>query len=150
MSKKTEELKALANVLLVVACIGLVMCCAKPNKVVGLLGVGLVAIGFIGAISFDSLAECIGGKFITEQEEKVRRASKQMNELCGVEYSFLDFLKDNGCTLQEFIHIYDDLNLNINYVYDQYRIAAGDDAIQTRHQVQEIMDMERWRMNGAV
>lgn len=143
MDKRTEELKALANILLVVACVGLVMCCTKPNKVVGLLGVGLVAVGFIGAISFDSLAECTGGKFITEQEEKMKRASKQMDELREVEYSFLNFLKDNDCTLDELIRLCDEHNLNINYVYDQYQIAAGDDSIQSRQQVQEILNKGR-------
>lgn len=143
MEKMTEELKALANVMLVVAFIGIVMCCTKLNKAIGLFGVGLVAVGFTGAISFDSLAEMTGGKFVTEQEEKGKCTSEQLDELRNVQYSFVDFLKDNGCTLQEFIHIYDDLNLNINYVYDQYQLAAGGDTIQTRRQVQTLMDKGR-------
>lgn len=141
MSKRTEELKALANIMLVVACIGIAMCCITPNKIVGLLGIVLVAVGFLGGISFDSMAEISASEHSTV--EKKKQTSKQLDDMQGIQYSFLDFLKDNGCTLEEFIHIYDTMDLNINYVYDQYQLAAGDDTIQTRRQVQTLMDKGR-------
>lgn len=146
MDKRTEELKALANIMLVVACIGLVMCCFPPNKVVGLLGVGLVAVGFIGGIAFDSLAEMYLKDETRRKEQRLKNTIGKMDETRGVTYKFLDYLADNGCTLQEFIRIYDDLNLNINYVYDQYQHCAKGEVIQTRQQVSDIIRLERKRM----
>lgn len=145
MDKRTEELRALANIMLVVACVGLVMCCAKPNKAIGLFGVGLVAVGFLGAISADSIAEiCISEK-IKDDEKRLKEVMGQLDVVRGVNYTFIEFLADNGCTLEEFIHIHDELNLNIDYVYEQYEISAGDDVIQTRQQVSDIIWLERNR-----
>lgn len=147
MDKRTEQIKALANLLLVVAVIGIIMCCSAPNEVVGYIGIILVAIGFIGAISFDNLAEMYIKDEIRREEQCLENAIGKMDEARGVTYRFLDYLADNDCTLQEFIRMYDGMDLNIHYVYDQYQFAAGDEVIQTRQQVSDIIWLERNKMN---
>lgn len=70
MDKRTEELKALANLLLVVGLVGIVMCIMAPNEYVGYIGIVMVAIGLIGAISFDSLAQISFNEHIRAEEKK--------------------------------------------------------------------------------
>lgn len=145
MSKRVEKFKACANALIVLALIGIVICCLAKNEIVGYFGIVLIAVGFLGAISADSIAEiCISEK-IKDDEKRLKEVMGQLDVVRGVNYTFIEFLADNGCTLEEFIHIHDELNLNIDYVYEQYEISAGDDVIQTRQQVSDIIWLERNR-----
>lgn len=147
MDKRTEELRALANLLLVVGLVGIVMCIVAPNEYVGYIGIVMVAIGLIGAISFDSLAQISFNEYVTVEENKLKYLSEQMDYLRDVSYTFKDYVADNGCTMQEFVQMYDTLDWKLDQVYEHYQYCAGNDTIQTKQQVKSIINQERRLLN---
>lgn len=143
MDKRTEELQALANFLLAVGIIGIVICIVAPNEPVGYIGIVMLAIGLIGAISFDSLAQISFNEHVMVEENKLKYLSEQMDYLREVSYTFKAYVADNGCTMQEFVQMYDKLGWELDEVYEHYQYCAGDETIQTKQQVQSIINQER-------
>lgn len=137
----------MANLLLVVGLVGIVMCIIAPNEYVGYIGIVMVAIGLIGAISFDSLAQISFNEYVTIEENKLKYLSEQMDYLRDVSYTFKSYVADNGCTMSEFIRMYDELKWDFEKVYTHYEYCAGDAVIQTRSQVRDIIWLERSRVN---
>lgn len=142
MDKRTEYLSAAANILLALAFVGIAMCCIAPDKVVGYIGISLVAIGFLGAISFDSMAQLSIQENFRREENKMKYKAK-LDVMKEVSYPFSAFVADNGCRLSEFVELYDSLGWNFEKLYEFYQFCAGDEVIQTRDQVKAIIRHER-------
>lgn len=145
MDKKREQLRAIANLLLVVAFLGIITCFMAPDDVIGYVGIVFIAVGFLGAITFDTLAEITLKEDLLAREKNVKWISKDLDALRGVTYTFESYVKDHGCSLKEFVSMYDTLGWNIQKVYEHYVYCAGSDIVQTKSQVLHIINIERWK-----
>lgn len=141
MDKKSEQLLALANTSAALAITGAGICFISPMGVAGYIGIILTAVGFIGAITFESLQEIhICNKYADYmQKSKTYRPESHLGYKLVEYYSFERYVQDNGMDLEEFINNWQKAGWNFDKVYEGYSIHAYGAAIQSREDVWELI-----------
>lgn len=109
----------------------------------------LMEIGAGGGIVFGHILERLEQTPYRKILEEDRKHARQMEHCKNPVYSFITFLSDNSCTLSELIRIIDEApnpKLTFYTIYLNYKIAAQEDRIESKEQVQSMIWRERRRM----
>lgn len=154
MREKKTKLKAAQNIAALMVIIGILLCVGAKTVVTMLIAAGLFIAGGISCI----IIEDIMGMMEEEPEpEDVRKElEKQDKEECGKgafsyiyrpEYTFVQYLEDNSCSLKELLEYMDnpDSGMLFEEVYQHYVADAAGDRVQSRESVQSIIWRERKR-----
>lgn len=144
-----KKIKAVCNicVLLVLAGMGMVAMANNSQDVMNAFT--LMGIGAAGGIVFGHILEKLEQQSYRKVLEEDKEYARQVEYWKHPLYSFVTFLNDNGCTLQELIEMIDEApnpRHTFDTVYLNYKVAAKEDRIESKEQVQSMIWRERRRM----
>lgn len=152
--KDKKVIDAVCNAAILIILLGILLCVLADSSAGMIVAFTMIEIGCI---------VCIVGGYVHErmfpikvqlnmdQQDREDIKSGKYADMYEPVYLFMDYLKDNSCTVDELIQIMKDAadhEMLLDMVYLNYKVSAGKSEVQSKKQVEDIIEKASRRKAG--